>query len=154
MKSKSLILTVFTLFVLLYPNLTQAQEKLSDAEHKIKVISKKLNLDESERQQIRGKDTILSELYFSIEDSVETERVKSELDYFLAGKCNEKQLALVLKLERLNKGARVELNDNIDPDSAMHFDSVEDFMRWKAIFEKELEENVKTIVTKDSNPNI
>ena len=114
----------------------------------IEEIRIKFNLTNIEFQKVKKSDSIVQELkkVLVIKDSLKLYHINRRLDSFFLKKYNQKELVHMLKLERLmrTKSNNFELNRNLNPNSSLHFKSIEDFKRFEDTF------SIKVKVIKDT----
>ncbi|MCG2417622.1 hypothetical protein K8089_01210 [Aequorivita sp. F47161] len=109
---------------------------------KLNILIDSLKLDSTAINRIASKDTIISELYLTIKDSVKVPRIKRRLDSFLLDNYSETQLLMSLKMERLmGDNDRFEFIDSLSPNNSLRFETMEEFTEF---FNKELNINFQS----------
>ena len=141
--TKSMKNILLLILLLTQVNQINSQEKngIEDSIQKIKLIKEKLKIDNNDFDIFQN-NLIINSLYHSIKDSVETQKIQKHLDSFLLKKYDSKKFILALEIEKkIDSNERFEFNDKVTPENSMNFKSLDEFLKWKKEFKKNLERN-------------
>jgi len=141
--NKRILFFLFFSILFSISSFSQKNESLViDEKEKLNILIDSLKLDSTAINRIASKDTIISELYLTIKDSVKIPRIKRRLDSFLVDNYSEKQLLMSLKMERLiGENDRFEFIDSLSPNNNLRFETMEEFTEF---FSKDLHVNFQS----------
>lgn len=139
-------------FLVIGCNTFKYENKIYKKPKTFRYVNSKLALTESIRNDLKHNDTILAELYKTIEDSVEISKIESHVNRYLAYPDSSKYLLHSLKMERYVKktGGSFKIDNSIDPANAIHVDNIEEFDSLRKQLFKRFKNFRKSTTKKDS----
>jgi hypothetical protein len=87
-------------------------------------VKSKLNLNRKEFNLIKKESELINEINLSFKDSINLNLIKRRLDSFYLKKYTMKELISSIELDRVFKGANVEIDRSLHKDSVPNFDNV------------------------------